>query len=71
MYVGLQPDVSKAYIKGGKRFVMSYLMKGEKSVTPLPVGDKSGKLGYYQPDDRICVVFQSSQLLPFAVIHFE
>lgn len=68
MYVGLKPDVSKAYVKGAQLLILCKLKKGPKLGRLAPGSDPAP--GHYQPSDEFCVVFRSEQLLPFAVIHF-
>ena len=72
VYVGLEPDVSKGYIRqGSNQLILCRLAKGPE-LGRLPPGSASTKYGHYAPPDHtnFIVVHQSAQLLPFAVVHF-
>ena len=82
IYVGLHPDVSKLYVKGGKnQLILCKLVKGPSLPMLAPTANTK-TMGHYAPAAKLplnhamssfgefYVVYQPQQLLPFAVIHF-
>lgn len=70
IYVGLQPDVSKGYVRGEQKLILCRLVKGPAG-GKLPIGSNDPTMGHYAPaGGSFVVVYQPQQLLPFAVIQF-
>ena len=71
IYVGYKPDVSKGYVKGGQnKLILCKVLRGESKPLLAP-GSGSAQLGHYAATAEFCVIFQSQQILPFAVITYS